>query len=208
MSLLTLLFRSLAGAAGLPTQIGLLTVDVTLQESHEFGARATDWPVEEGTVITDHVRLEPRALTIEGFVTDTPIAFTSVGNVRSATGFEILEQLWEARTPFIVVSQLRYYENMIIESLVIPKNRESALRFTCNMREVVLVSGQNTLLPAGTSASASKTAGQGGGTSNLRPASPTDAAGVDAGRQNLSPATESETSGSRSIAAAVWDGLF
>lgn len=214
MSLLTFLFRSLGGALGVPTQIGLLSVDVTIQESHEFGAQVTDWPIEGGSVITDHVRLEPRSLTIEGFVSDTPLDSIGLGNVRSATAFELLEQLWEARVPFIVISQLRFYTSMVIESLVIPKTRESALKFTCTMREVTIVSGQNALLPAGESsnagASAAKTTSLGGGTGALGAGNVSDvtnAAGVDAGRQTLSPATGGETAGAKSIAASLWDAL-
>ena len=84
MSLLTLLFKSLAGAAGIPTQIGLLTVDVTIEESHEMSAQVTDWPVEGGSLISDHVRLQPRSLIISGFVSGTPLLLDNVniGNGR------------------------------------------------------------------------------------------------------------------------------
>lgn len=213
MALLSLLFRNLAGARNLPSQIGLLTVDVTLEESHELGAELTDWPIEGGALITDHVRLQPRSLTVRGFVSDTPLNAVglSLGRSRAASAFFILETMWQARIPFVVVSQLRVYRNMIIDSLVVPKQREEALRFTCTMREVTIVSGQNTLLPATSDTTASNASPQvvsnGGGVSKLATPNvsrPTvDAVGVDAGRQVAAPVTEAITE-----RASVLYGIF
>lgn len=203
MSILSLLFRNLAGARNLPSQVGLLTVDVTIEEGHEFGAEVTNWPIEGGALITDHVRLEPRSLTITGFVSDTPLNAVglSLGRSRAASAFFILEQMWQARIPFVVVSQLRVYRNMVIESLSVPKAREQAIRFTCKMREIEIVSGQNTLLPATSESTSSNVSPQiaanGGGVSKLpasnvsRPA--VDAVGVDAGRQVAAPVSEAAT---------------
>lgn len=203
MSILSLLFKNLAGARNLPSQLGLLTVDVTIDESHEFGAEVTNWPIEGGALITDHVRLQPRSLTITGFVSDTPLNAVglSLGQSRAASAFFILEQMWQARVPFVVVSQLRVYRNMVIESLSVPKAREQAIRFTCKMREVEIVSGQNTLLPATSESTSSNVSPQiasnGGGVSKLpaanvlRPA--VDAVGVDAGRQVAAPVSEAVT---------------
>lgn len=206
MSILSLLFRNLAGAKNLPSRIGWLTVDVTIEESHDFGAGVTDWPVEGGALITDHVRLKPKSLTITGFVSDTPLDLVglSLGRSRAASAFFVLEQMWQARVPFTVVSQLRVYNNMVIESLSVPKQREQAIRFTCSMREVQLVSGQNTLLPATSETTANSSSPQiglnGGGVSSLSPSNvarpAADAIGVDAGRQVTTPVSDAATKSS------------
>lgn len=211
MSLLSLLFKSLAGAVGVPTTIGLLALDVTIEESHNLEARVTDWPIEGGSLISDHVRLEPRSLTIEGFVTDTPLAFdgllSGIGNSRTFSTFYLLEQMWLARVPLIVVSQLKYYDNMVIESISIPKTRESALRFTCKLREITTVSGQNTLLPAnGGKTSKTSSGGIGSMTSgNVSKAS--DSVGLDAGRQTASEASAADAGGAQSWLSSAWEAF-
>lgn len=210
MSLLTLLFKSLAGAAGVPTRIGLLTVDVTVEESHEMSAQVTDWPIEGGSLISDHVRLEPRSLTISGFISDTPLFRDGVylGNGRSMTSFALLEQMWKARVPMIVVSQLKYYDQMVIESVTIPKTRESALRFNCKLREIVTVTGQNALLPANDSSAGAATGSSGGGIGSLtngNVSNVSNSVGIDAGRQVASPASAADTAGAKSWAASALD---
>lgn len=212
MSLLTLLFKSLAGAAGVPTQIGLLTVDVTIDETHELSAQVTNWPIEGGSLISDHVRLEPRSLTISGFVSDTPLFLDSVsiGNGRSMTTFALLEQMWKARVPMIVVSQLKYYDSMVIEHITIPKTRESALRFNCKLREIVTVTGQNALLPANDSSASSTPGSSGGGIGDLTRGNVSDvtnSVGVDAGRQTAADASGADAAGAKSWAATMWDAF-
>ena len=50
-----------------------LELDVDLQESHDLSSEITEHPVEEGADVTDHVRPRLRRVSIEGFVSDTPV---------------------------------------------------------------------------------------------------------------------------------------
>lgn len=177
MTALSLLFRNLSGAYNLPTQIGFLTLDVTVEEEHNFDADVTEFPIEDGAIITDHVRLNPRRVTITGFVTDTPLSSLglSLGRSRSASAFFLLETMWQARIPFVVVSQLHVYRNMVIESLSVPKTREEAVRFTCTLKEVNIVFGQTTTIQGDDSSSSLNK-------ENVTRTT-ADSAGVDAGRQ-------------------------
>jgi len=54
-------------------QIASIWIDVSIREQHNWGAEATRHPVESGADITDHVRLLPDELVIEGVVTNQPI---------------------------------------------------------------------------------------------------------------------------------------
>ena len=192
--LLSLLFRNVTGGMGLPTQLGALTIDVTVNEQHSFISEPTEFPIEGGSTISDNVKLLPRMLRIEGFVTDTPLVArgVSLGRSRSASAFMMLETMFTLRIPFIVVSQLRIYRNMVIKDLTVPKTAESALRFTCNMQELTFVTGQNVLIPGGGGGGVG--GGGGGGAGSLsadnvaNPAA--NAVGVDAGRQVGEEASE------------------
>lgn len=63
------------GFDGLPrhAEIGDVWIDVSVRESHDVTADVTRHPVESGTDIADHIRPEPRSITIEGMVTNHPI---------------------------------------------------------------------------------------------------------------------------------------
>ena len=126
------------------------------------------------------------------------------------TTFALLEQMWKARVPMVVVSQLKYYDNMVIESVTIPKTRESALRFNCKLREIVTVTGQNALLPANDSSSGSTPGSSGGGIGDLTKgnvSNVTNSVGMDAGRQTVADATSADAAVSKSWAASIWDAF-
>jgi hypothetical protein len=56
-----------------PGRIGSLTLDATLDDSHEFSNEVTSFPIEEGSDINDHIKKEPMSLSITGFITNSPV---------------------------------------------------------------------------------------------------------------------------------------
>lgn len=66
-----------------------LELDVDTQETHDLVSDITEHPVEEGADVTDNVRPRLRRVSIEGFVTDTPL-LTNPG-VAEVAEFKTLE---------------------------------------------------------------------------------------------------------------------
>ncbi len=66
-------------AFGLPTalltSVGGVEVDATLSEGHNYNALVTENPVEDGSVVTDHIVNLPVVLEMEGRFSDTPFGF-------------------------------------------------------------------------------------------------------------------------------------
>ena len=190
--LLDLLFQttvsSVTEALNLKTQIGFVTVDVAVDMSHSRRASVTQSPIENGTVVSDHVTLEPARLTISGFVTDTPFFLTgfNLGAARSSATFHLLELMWESRQPFIVFTPRRLYTNMVIESLTVPESPESALRFQCELVEIKQVFSQNVTLPPTAETKASPGSVNTLNASNVT--NPNHAAGVGGVRSTPTPA--------------------
>lgn len=64
---------------GLPTtilsSIGGIEVDAVLSENHRYNSLITSNPIEDGSVISDHIVNLPIILDIEGRFTDTPFGF-------------------------------------------------------------------------------------------------------------------------------------
>jgi len=75
-SLKSLLFTEKHGA-----KIGQLFLDATIREEHSYRNRITQWPVETGANMTDHIRLEPDRITLEGFVTNSPVGIFPVERI-------------------------------------------------------------------------------------------------------------------------------
>ncbi len=64
--------------------------------------------------------------------------------------FRFLEQLWEKREPFTVVTSLKRYENMVLTSLSIPRRAQDgkAIRFNLSMERVKITSSAVVTIPS------------------------------------------------------------
>lgn len=173
MSLLSTVFK-------IPTksQIGFLKLDASLSETHNRTATITDNEVEDGSIISDHVKLSPKTLSINGMVSDTPVSILglgvstddvlgaandfldgkkagSEGLVKNQTrtpkeAWQYLNELMENRTPFSVVTALQRYENMILTSLSAPRSAQNgkSLVFNAELRQIQIVRSSTTIIPA------------------------------------------------------------
>jgi len=64
--------------------------------------------------------------------------------------FKYLEELYENRVPFTVVTKLKRYENMVIASLNVPRNAQigKGLQFSLEMEQVTIVQSSVVKIPA------------------------------------------------------------
>lgn len=72
-----------------PGRIGSLVLDATLNDSHSYTNEITDYPIEEGANINDHIKKNPITITITGFITNSPITFLE--DISQATIDEVAE---------------------------------------------------------------------------------------------------------------------
>lgn len=148
-------------AAGVMQTIALMDLEPT----HEMESTPTDHPVESGSDITDHVRLELRPFSARclitnslyeaaeshmGAATPTTIAIPTGGGSFAVYGFTeavdrvqlvytALKELRASRTPCTIVTNLERYESMIIKRLSFPENATDAIELTIEAREIQIV---------------------------------------------------------------------
>ena len=149
-------------------QIGLLRVDARIKETHIRSSSVSTSVTEMGGNASDNVKLDPRALFMDGFISDTPVAplglrliedlaydVTSLIPGSTGTGvpggrsrspqdaWKYLELLWLERRPFSVISKFGIYKDMILTSLNAPQTIEigRSLAFTAQMKEAKAPTG-------------------------------------------------------------------
>lgn len=150
--------------------IDALTLDASVNETHDTDVDVTDFPVEQGANISDHRRRKPRTITVEGVVSNTPLpddgdpmntvtsnGFTwnsrsSADATRASTAYNTLLDLADASRLLTVVTSLQKYENMTITKLSVPRNASigQALRFTATLREIRVVRNDTVTINAKT----------------------------------------------------------
>jgi hypothetical protein len=88
-----------------------LVFDIVEREEHESDSKITDHAVETGSAITDHVREEPRSLTLNTWVTMTPLTD------KAKLGIEA-DRILGARNMFLEGKDLVYQSRTLLQSAV------------------------------------------------------------------------------------------
>lgn len=80
MAILSMFIQTLA-------KLGVMELDASVSETHEASASLTQTQVEDGFTITDSITLGPKRLTIEGVISQTPLASSAlVSSLATAAG--------------------------------------------------------------------------------------------------------------------------
>lgn len=143
-----------------------LVFDACLSENHSASSTITSHPVESGANVTDHVHNNPDVVTITGLVTNTPIRFpeglpavpvgqsfanlvNDVSNDLSKNAYDKLLALKNNKSLIKIATTLRTYENMLIESFEVSRDKETAdaLAFTMRLQQVRFVKTNTIELP-------------------------------------------------------------
>lgn len=114
------------------SQVGTVTFDTMVTEEHRFSSRVTYYPVESGTIVSDHIVNEPDIVVLSGLVTDTPLNILAGFN-RSIAAFNALIQIHQRRQVVDIVTGIKVYKNMAITSLDIPRSLKNGQSLTFNI---------------------------------------------------------------------------
>lgn len=124
-----------------------LAFDATVTEQHTSDAEITDHPVETGANISDHVRSKPDRLQMDAFLSNSPLTGTAEPG-RAENLYEQLRLLKESATLLTVLTTLRTYENMAIESLGVPRTAKEAgaVHINITLRQIRLVTNKTSVV--------------------------------------------------------------
>lgn len=117
----------------------VLMLDAILSEEHSLENKITEFPLETGANLNDHIVNSPRRFTLQGLVTNTPLRGDNSppGNY-AEVAFQSLEKLHADRQLMTVVTRMKQYKNMAIEKISIPRSQTTgeAIEFTASLVEV------------------------------------------------------------------------
>lgn len=130
----------------------VFSIDCTISETHERESPPTEYEIEDGTGISDHIIMKPLRLEITGMISDTPLSVLAalqttvvsavtpaIGIVGAAAGISLagvlsgssspsvasfaqLLQLQESKQSVQVVTTLKVYPNMFISKVSAPRD--------------------------------------------------------------------------------------
>jgi hypothetical protein len=121
--------------------IGPVPIDCVITETHTSELDITEIPIENGARITDHAFVLPKKITLD----------IATGN--AAASYNALVAFQESRLPFVLVSGLFVYSNMLVKALKADRDKtfSQILRCTADLQEIIIVSTAYAADPTGTS---------------------------------------------------------
>lgn len=150
MGLLNLIFKkdNFIGTIDLEVEL-----DVIISEGVSTSSTITQNPVEQGADVSDHIIINPLSFAMSGIVSDTPVKFLGglssglsllSGETPSVKAWDKLLQLQASREPFTLVTNLKEYDNVVIETLSTTQDKDTSkmLNFSATMKEIILVGTQ------------------------------------------------------------------
>jgi len=114
------------------TGINLVSFDTMVSEEHKFTSKVTYYPVESGTIVSDHIINQPDVVILSGLVSDTPLNIFATFN-RSVAVFNQLILIHERRQVVDIVTGIKVYRNMAITSLDVPRTIKTGQTLTFNI---------------------------------------------------------------------------
>lgn len=129
--------------------IGAIPLDALLSESTDLNSRVTEYAVENGSPISDHIIQQPEEVRITGDITAASVViFGSSGRSELIAAKDQFRAIHAAREPVTVVTGLDVYENFGITDLNIARdNGAMKYRVTATLRQINKVQLQRAKLP-------------------------------------------------------------
>lgn len=118
--------------------IGSVPLDALLIEDTELTANASKYPVEDGTVISDHITREPERLSMSGTITAAGITlFGAGGRSKLIAAKEAIRLIHEQRTPVTVVTGMDVYADYaMINAKVSRTNAGEKITVDCEFQKI------------------------------------------------------------------------
>jgi hypothetical protein len=134
-----------------PKTIEGYEIDAFLTETYNFTNSVTNLPVEDGTIISDHVTSQPIEISIEAFIgrvkfqaynSDDTSADDPKARIKEA--YFKLRKLKEDRQPLIIVLGLDTFANMVITKFEINRDVKTGadLSFSMSFKQVKIVKSE------------------------------------------------------------------
>lgn len=144
-------------------RLGELVVDAFIKESHTLSAEITEHPVEDGSVMHDHIMQKPLVLSIDGIISNTPMTLVGLTALDSAMNYfhgesndsvtqayETIEQFFLKRQPISIATSVKTYQKMVLENLTLERGGgfyKDSLHFTCTAKQLRIVHQERIKLP-------------------------------------------------------------
>jgi len=102
--------------------VGAIVFDLILEETHSLVNSVTEFKIEDGSTITDHIQNENRTGTTKGLITNFSLTRGILTQNTAQTAFNQIVQLWKDRELVDIVTVLDVYRNVLIDNITMKRD--------------------------------------------------------------------------------------
>ena len=117
----------------LSTGVPPLVFDASVREEHGQQWAIASSPIEGGATISDHVQLQPEALTVDVALSDNPDSFAATPRNRHKDLYAQILAVAATREPFDFITTLAAYHSMVFTSISAPRSAETGNALICTL---------------------------------------------------------------------------
>lgn len=113
--------------------VGSIKFDLILSESHNMANQVTEHNVEDGSVISDHIKNELENGALSGLITNFSLNVFGAFTNRAQDAFDALVQLWKEKTLVTIVTVMKVYEDVAITNVNVDRAEDTGEAIVLNI---------------------------------------------------------------------------
>lgn len=115
------------------TGLGIITFDLELTESHNLSNTVTQYNVEDGADVSDHIQNDLESGSVSGFISNFGIFDGEIIENKAQLAFDALRDLWKERILVDIYTVLHIYESVAILNISESRNSGSGESLICDI---------------------------------------------------------------------------
>lgn len=135
-----------------PTKIGLIEVDILIEQEYKLESDVTEHPVEDGFPIADHVIRKPIVVSMVVGITQSPVTWLDrLGSEtdKVSNALTAFRQIHDAAQPITIITPTDIWENAVMTSALFPRKLDdkNLIKIPCEFKVVRRVNVKTTDIP-------------------------------------------------------------
>lgn len=99
--------------------------DVRKAEAHRYQSEVTEYAVEDGSILVQHIVQKPITVSLQfeetnsGKMIRSAMSYLGSESVKNTTMFDQLVEIWERKIPVSIITEQKEYKNMVVKNMPI-----------------------------------------------------------------------------------------
>jgi hypothetical protein len=114
-------------------KVGTIVLDLILSEAHSFPNIVTPHRIEDGSVVTDHIKNDLINGSLTGLISNFTLKLGFLITNRAQDAFDEMERLWRSRQLVTIVTVMKVYESVAITNVSINRSDDTGEAIALNV---------------------------------------------------------------------------